>query len=232
MPFLHFETGDPNLVLGLWRLEENEIFFLTQLKLYEHEWQKLGTISHPQKRLEWLSSRLCLKEILKISHRDRIESLNQVSGKPYLSNNSHFISYSHSHKYAAAIASQKGEVGIDLEYLERKRNPKTRRLFMNEAELAYYEANPTQEVFLTIWSAKETLYKIVSQKGVSFKEHMFLQLDDYTFSSKGILPAKVIKDGVEKEYSIHYVCFPDFILTYGLDEVGPMEAESKPKVLV
>ena len=94
MPFLHFDTDNSDLNIGLWRVEETEMFFLTRLKLFEHEWQKLSTISHPQKRLEWLSSRLCLKEILKISNQDQVQSLNKPTGKPYLSSESHAISYS------------------------------------------------------------------------------------------------------------------------------------------
>jgi len=217
MPFLQYNTEKPDVTLGIWRLEEDEMYFHTRLKLYEHEWERLAHIKHPQKRLEWLSSRLCMKEILKISHTDRVESLNAHNGKPYLSNNSNHICYSHSQKYAAAIASPRWEVGIDLEYMMRRRNLNTRRLFMNEYELDFYETIPSSELFLIAWSTKETIYKLYSQKGLSFKDDICLSLDKVSQEPQGIIPCMVKKDGYEKSYWIRYQIFPDFVLTYGVD---------------
>ncbi len=217
MPFLHYDTKTSEVALGIWRLEEDEMFFHTRLKLYEHEWQQLANIKHPQKRLEWLSSRLCMKEILKISHTDRIESLSANNGKPYLSNKSHFICYTHSQKYAAAIASSKWEVGVDLEYMMRRRNLNTRRLFMNEPELEFYEQNASNELFLIIWSTKETIYKIYSQKGLSFKDEIRISMEPFDGSPKGTLTCYVKKEGFCKKYLTHYELFPDFVLTYGYD---------------
>ena len=216
MPFLKYHTECQDVDAGIWRLEEDEMYFHSRLKLYEHEWEKLATIKHPQKRLEWLSSRLCLKELLKIPHTDRIESLNNHNGKPYLSNNSHFICYTHSQRFAAAIASPSQEVGIDLEDLIRKRNPKTRSLFMTERELDMYESNPSNELFLIIWSTKETIYKLYSQKGLSFKKEIHLQIDPPTLGKKGCIPVLVKKNDAVQEYKAFYEVFPEFILTYGL----------------
>lgn len=217
MPFLQFETNNPDIKIGLWRLEESEMFFLTRLKLYEHEWLRLSTLNHPQKRLEWLSSRLCLKEILNISHLERVESLNAQNGKPYLSNHSHKIGYTHSMKYAAAIASPTHDVGIDLEYLHRRRNMQTKTLFMNEAELDTYERMPSMELFLTIWSAKETIYKLYSQRGISFKNDIVLELSSLSMENKGIIKSWVMKEGVYKSYFVHYTLFPEFVMTYACD---------------
>ena len=227
MPFLKYETEFDNVNAGIWRLEEDEMFFHSRLKLYEHEWEKLATIRHPQKRLEWLSSRLCLKELLKISHTDRVESLNNQNGKPYLSDNSHFICYTHSQRYAAAIASPSLEVGIDLEDMIRKRNPKTRNLFMTEQELDIYADNPSNELFLIIWSTKETIYKLYSQKGLSFKEEIHLQLQNPSLNRKGFIPVLVKKDQYVQEYKTYYEVFPEFIITYGMVFTGSENSFSK-----
>jgi phosphopantetheinyl transferase len=216
MPFIPLTSFTPELTIGAWRIEEEELFFLERIKLYENEWVRLAQIEHPQKRLEWLSSRLCLKEILKIANTTRVESLNAQSGKPYLSNHSHYISYSHSHKYATAIASLEGEVGIDLEYRLRKRNLETRFLWMNEQELAFFDKHPSKELFLLLWSAKETLYKIVG-KGFAFKHNLSLQLDGFQLQSNSFLRAYVQKDDFEKEFEVHYQIHSEFILTYTVD---------------
>lgn len=213
MPFISLNSQIPGVSIGLWKIEEDEFFFLERVKLYENEWIRLGEIVHPQKRLEWLSSRLCLKELLKIANTSRVESLNTQSGKPYLSNNAHNISYTHSARYSAAIASKPLEVGIDIEDFSRKRNPRTRFLFMNEPELSFYEQNPDPALFLLIWSAKETLYKIMG-RGFAFKENLFLHLEDFSLNSFGDLPATVAKDDLQQDFTVRYIRSDDYLLTY------------------
>jgi 4'-phosphopantetheinyl transferase len=213
MPFIHLDSKLPDVSLGMWKIEEDEMFFLERVKLYENEWSRLAEIVHPQRRLEWLSSRLCMKELLKIANHERVESLSAANGKPYLSNHDHHISLTHSTQYAAAIASARYEVGVDIEYRARARNPRTRFLFMGDDELAYYEAHDSPELFLLIWSAKETLYKLYGQ-GVAFKHNIALDFSGFSFSSEGSLPATVIKNERAKTYRVHYRLQPDFILTY------------------
>ena len=131
MPFIEIKSHIPDTSLGLWNIEEDEYFFLERVKLYDNEWVQLGKVIHPQKRLEWLSSRLCLKYLLDIKDNTRIESLRKEDGKPYLSNKAFNISYSHSQQYSGAIASSSNEVGIDIEYLKRLRYIRTRFLFLD-----------------------------------------------------------------------------------------------------
>ncbi|MDX1906352.1 MAG: 4'-phosphopantetheinyl transferase superfamily protein [Bacteroidia bacterium] len=213
MPYIPLMSNLPGVSVGTWKIEEDELYFLERVKLYQHEWARLAAIVHPQKRLEWLSSRLCLKELIKISDRVLVESLNTQTGKPYLSDHSHFISYTHSTEYSAAIASQLYEVGIDIEYRHRNRNTRTRFLFMNEQELAWYHAQESKELFLMIWSAKETLYKMHG-RGYTFKHDIALNLENFSLEQNGKFSALVQKDDVSNSYEVSYHLHPDFILTY------------------
>lgn len=224
MGFIPLKSTIPGVSVGAWKIDEPEIFFLERVKLYENEWARLAKISHPQKRLEWLSSRLCMKELLKIADTTRIESLNGTNGKPYLTNTSHNISYTHSTRYSAAIASQQGEVGIDIEYLFNKRNPRTRFLFMNDPELDFYHANEELWIFLLIWSTKETVYKLFGQ-GVAFKHNIFLDMSGFTFENQGIIPVKVQKEDLFREYEIHYAIEEEFLLTYVCDFVPSLKVD-------
>jgi phosphopantetheinyl transferase len=224
MPFISYDSLLPDTAIGLWRIEEPEEFFIERLNLYERELERLNSIKHPQKRLEWLSSRLCLKELLKIDQP--VESLNQWNGKPYLSDNSHQISYTHSENYAAVIASSTGAVAIDIEARAKKRNPETRRLFMNPDEKSLYESNPDLLLFLTLWSAKETLYKIVGQKGISLRKDIALDMHSFGGKNNGILSGTVLKDDLEHVYHVYYEICSDFVLTYsndGLSAIGLWE---------
>ena len=89
---------------------------------------------------------------------------------------------------------------------------------MNEAELAFFEKDPRIDVFLMVWSAKETLYKIHGQ-GIAFKDHMNIDLEYYCSEQNGILPATVHKDGLIHRYEVRYIIYPDFLLTYTHDEL-------------
>ncbi len=212
MPFLPIASHISDIQIGLWRIEEPEEYYMQSLNLYENEQRHLAKIIHPQKRLEWLSSRLCLKTLLNI--RRKVESLNNSQGKPYLSDNSHFISYSHSTHYAAAVASKNGEVAIDIEMFRKRRSPETAKMFMDEYELAAFENSQNMYLFFLIWSAKETLFKVYGKRGIYFRENIHINIEDFTLKQNGKVSGYVQYENYERYYEIVYEIFSDFILTY------------------
>lgn len=215
MPFQSLPTIDPKVFLGMWKVEEDEPWFQERLNIYENEQIILENITHPQKRLEWLSSRLCLKELLKISHK--VESLNEPTGAPYLSDRSFHISYSHSNMYSGAIASQHYPVSIDLEDLSKLRNIRTRFLFMHPEELAYFDASGDLRVFFLIWSAKETLYKMYTKRGLVFKENLLINREQKPIEQSGTVSGLLKTNDREKLYTIYYNFYPGVLLTYTFD---------------
>lgn len=214
MPFEYISSAIPDTNIGLWRIAEEEPYFLSELTLYENEQRRLASILHPKKRLEWLASRLCLKRLIEpLTHV--VESLSRSDGKPYLSTNSHHISYTHSFMLASAIASANHEVAIDIEYRHRKRNKATAYLFLDANELAFFEQYPENDLlFLVLWSAKETIYKAVAEKGTSLRHHIHFDLANFSLTDNGIIPALVHTAAIEQPYEVFYTIFPDFILTY------------------
>jgi len=222
MPFLPIELDHPEISLAMWHVEETEAYFRDRLNIYENEQEILQRISHPQKRLEWLSSRLCLKELLKIRHP--VESLNETTGKPYLSDHSFHISYSHSNLYSGAIASAEQSVSIDLEDLSKKRNPDTSRLFMHPTELEHFRSTGDLRVFFLTWSAKETLYKIYAKKGIAFRDNLLVNPERLPVQPSGTVSGIIKIDEYEKYYTIHYRFFPGVLLTYTFGNGVPVRA--------
>lgn len=220
MPFIPLAGANPGLTLALWHVQETEAYFRDHLNIYENEEAILAKISHPQKRLEWLSSRLCLKELLKIRHK--VESLNENTGKPYLSDHSFHISYSHSNMYSGAIASEEIPVSIDLEDLSKQRNPETARLFMHPTELAHYHETGDLNVFFLIWSAKETLYKMYAKRGIAFKDNLLINPNRLPLKKEGIVPGLLKTNDYTKTYPIHYQFFPGVLLTYTFGDGLPV----------
>ena len=215
MAYIELPDIDGKVFLGMWKVEEDEDFFRSKLNIYENERVILEKITHPQKRLEWLSSRLCLKELLNITHE--VESLNAPSGKPYLSDNSFHISYSHSNMYSGAIASRDYPVSLDIEDLTKQRNPRTCYLFMSPEELAHYHEVGDIRLFFLIWSAKETLYKIYAKRGIVFKENLMVNPERAELKHQGTVNGIIKVDGREKIYTIWYHFFPGVLLTYTYD---------------
>ncbi len=216
MPYLPLVQVHPDIMLGMWKVEETEAWFLSRLNIYENEEQILESISHRVKRLEWLSSRLCLKKLLHISHK--VESLNENTGKPYLSDNSFHISYTHSNLYSGAIASSHTRVGMDLENLGKKRNIETRKMFMNAAEQNLFdEAGRDLNVFFLIWSAKETLYKVHGKRGIAFRDNLEIIPSLQGIEQKGTVRGIIRENGFAKEYEVFFQFFPEILLTFTFD---------------
>ncbi|MFM2377178.1 MAG: hypothetical protein RLZZ165_2275 [Bacteroidota bacterium] len=222
MPFIALPNIDRKVLLGMWKVTETEEYFLSRLSIYENEKAILDRIAHPQRRLEWLSSRLCLKELLQIRHK--VESLNAPTGQPYLSDHSFNISYSHSNRYSGAIASEHIPVSMDLEDLSKRRSLATRFLFMHPSELEYFDGSTDMRAFFLIWSAKETLFKIHANRGVIFKENLLINQEHRPLEQSGIVSGLLKTHEIEKVYTIHYSFFPGVLLTYTFDDRLPSEA--------
>ena len=93
---------------------------------------------------------------------------------------------------------------------------------MNPFELSLFEAKPDFNYFILLWSAKETLYKVFGQKGVSFREHISFDLSDFRLFNRGVLKGRVNTGNECKAYDIYYAFEGDFLLTYTIDCLEPV----------
>ena len=96
---------------GIWKTEESTEELLALLPDPERYEQQLTRFSSPHRKLEWLSVRVLLYQLL--GEEKIIEYA--PSGKPRLADSSYFISISHTRGYVAVILSPRSEVGIDIE---------------------------------------------------------------------------------------------------------------------
>jgi 4'-phosphopantetheinyl transferase EntD len=122
------------------------------------------------RRREWLAVRVLLKQTLGEEKEIRYTAL----GKPYLADNSYFISISHTKGYVAIAVNKEHPVGVDIEY-RSPRVEKIRSRFMSaEEENHLSTTNPSLHLLLH-WSAKETLYKILEDIHVDFQAHLHIE---------------------------------------------------------
>src|SRR5215213_1796475 len=106
MPIFYQQDIDEDTRLGIWKIEEDENFFLKSVVPQRN-------VSHPHKKLQHLAGRYLLKFLFP----DFPLSLILVADtkKPYLENEAYHFSISHCGDFAAALVSKTKRVGIDIE---------------------------------------------------------------------------------------------------------------------
>ncbi len=183
MPLFYQHTINQTTKLGIWKIEEDENFFLQTVPLQQ-------SITHPHKRLQHLAGRYLLQYLFPDFPYEEI--LIADTRKPYLPNEQYHFSISHCGNYAAAIVSSNNRVGIDIE-IPSEKVQRIAHKFIHENEMQWMEKfsvsgfrfpvnNPAEEQLQTenyklqtiLWSSKEAIFKWYSLGGVDFKEHMQL----------------------------------------------------------
>lgn len=169
MPLFYQHTIDASTKLAIWRIEEQESFFLEKVPIKNE-------VSHPYKRLQHLAGRYLLPELFDDFPLHEIEIAD--TRKPFLQDEKYHFSISHCGNYAAAMASAKNRVGVDIEFV-------TPRMY----DIAHKFLNPEEQTFINewkdithlhlqlitiLWSAKESIYKWYGEGQMDFKRHMYL----------------------------------------------------------
>ncbi len=155
---------------------------------------RLRDIKHPQKKREFLASRLALAELsskYRITYQDRI---------PYL-DNGHYISLTHAHNVAAAVLSKEFVVGIDVE-LQREQLFRISDKFLHPEEKMLIRPNRVLEDLHVYWGAKEALFKIWKKGEVDFSHE--LRVDPFLGTNDGQTTGRILKNNQCIECKILY----------------------------
>ncbi len=207
MPLLYQHIIDANTKLGIWKIEEDENFFLRKVPLQQN-------ITHPHKRLQHLAGRYLLQFLFVDFPYEEI--LIADTRKPYLPNEQYHFSISHCGDYAAAIVSSTHRAGIDIE-IPSDKVERIAHKFIHEKEKPFfvsYEPMAMNHELLTIlWSAKESLFKWYSLGGVDFKEHMQLNNNIKKQNGSFLLPF-IFKKNEMIELNIHSKIFNEIVLSW------------------
>lgn len=197
MSLFYQHTINQTTKLGIWKIEEDEKFFLQKVPLQQN-------ITHPHKRLQHLAGRYLLQYLF--PGFPYTEILIADTRKPYLPNEQFHFSISHCGNYAAALVSTTHRVGIDIE-IPTQKIERVAHKFIHESEKHFlstvnknlpsisHQPLPINHQLLTIiWSSKEAIFKWYSASGVNFKEHMQLDNKIQYYDGYLILPFIFKKD--------------------------------------
>lgn len=213
MPIFYQQDIDESTRLAIWKIEEEESFFLQHVPLQRE-------ITHPHKRLQHLAGRYLLQYLFP----DFPISLIKIADtrKPFLEDEAYHFSISHCSDYAAAIVSRTHRVGVDIE-VPTSKVEKIKLKFLHENELKWFGGFDVKDaaglltrehinLLTTLWSAKETVFKWWSFGDVDFSE--MIRIDPFELNHHGVTDAAFIS--VHKTYplKLYYHFFEGLCLTW------------------
>ena len=107
--------------------------------------------------------------------------------------------------------SLRGECGIDLEIVKDK-VVRIKEKFLNPDELQFID--PAEEInqLYACWCAKEAVYKLQGNKGVSFLNDM--RIHPFTYSPQGTMSVDLFKNGQKFTFEVFYEKFQEYMLGY------------------
>lgn len=212
MPLIRkIEKSSPNVNLQLWKIEEPITYFIENIgDLSAEVREEYHTIHHEKRRLEWLSARWLLMNILK-EYNVTIDRLGKDEfGKPYIKDSNLNLSISHAYPYVAVIVDPEESTGIDLEAPKEKIKNISPR-FMHPDELACCSRDIYE---LTLyWCAKETLYKIFGRKRIQFNQQLLIDpiKKDELVDMKGKI---IVGPGDIRSYDLHGHVQEDLVMVH------------------
>ena len=132
-----------------------------------------------------------------------------LDGKPIL--NSEFnISISHSHEIAALVISNNLKFGMDVQFKESK-ILNIQNKFLNEFEKINIGHDPSIDILTMIWTSKESIYKAIGLKGISFSEN--IKIDKVTVKDK--IGKGYYINGAEKvKFDLIFFYLDEYIVCY------------------
>ena len=195
--------------MAVWDISETETELSEMISLSVDDKKFLRETKHESRRLQWIASRVLLKEIcgkndLRISY--------DVFGKPFLENSEIKISISHSHNKIAFIIN-KEETGIDIELIKEKIE-RIQNKFMSAAELKNIKAENKKEMLSIYWCVKESLYKLYGEKELHFKENILI--DDFNYNKEGVISGKIVTEKFNRNFRLSYLKLDDYMLAHVL----------------
>ena len=162
MPFLKEYIINDKTKIKLWKVIIGE---LNSEELNSDEKNLLKLKKNNILREQFLATR----KVLALENSDYKITYNN-NGKPSL-NSKYNISISHSHEMAAIAISDNSKIGLDIQLNENKIF-NIQNKFLNKSEKLNIGDDPTVDILTMVWTSKESIYKAIGLKGISFSENI------------------------------------------------------------
>ncbi|GIZ07295.1 4'-phosphopantetheinyl transferase superfamily protein [Flavobacterium sp. UMI-01] len=212
MPLFKNYFFDSKTQILVWKITEtyDELFNGVVLNMKNRE--RLNGMKSELHQRGFLSVRKLLQEA---GYND-LELYYDEFGKPNLKDGT-FISITHSHEFSAIIISDK-PVGVDIELYREKIIRIADKFISSEAQFLTIDDKEAYIKKLTaIWGAKEAIFKIQNERGISFKKHITV----LPFELQEIkTTANLTFGAVQKQFHVFYESVENFGLVYAFEKEG------------
>ncbi|WP_286967858.1 4'-phosphopantetheinyl transferase family protein [Flavobacterium sp. UBA4854] len=196
MPLFQTIQFNETTKILIWEITESFDELYKRVTLKEKTQRRLDGMKSQMHQRAFLSVRMLIQEM---GFTDKDLHYDEF-GKPYFDCDNH-ISITHSYHFAAIIIS-KEKVGIDME-LQREKIQRIADKF-TDFECSYLKPEFVEEYIkklTVIWGAKEAIFKIRNEKGISFKDH--INVNNFSLRENQT-QASLHFDNLVKDFDVHY----------------------------
>lgn len=194
-------------ILGVWKIEEDLDTLRKSVVLDPPDKKKFRVFASTSRKLEFLSVRALLAELVGIDARIAYNRSN----KPFLKDGSRFISISHSHKLTAILLSRDEKVGIDLEYMSGNIASIAFK-FLNRKEKITSDPDKRKYHLYLHWCAKEALYKICDKEGINFKKN--ITIEPFEVRDSGEIKGSVLTNKINESFDLFYTRYDNYSIVW------------------
>lgn len=192
-----------NTTILVWKITEEFNELLNEVKLNHNSKNRLQNMKSDLHKRGFLS----VRKLLEKAGFSDFDLFYDEYGKPHLLDGT-YISITHSFIFSSIIISNQ-RVGIDIE----KQRDKIKSIANKfcDYEFPFSEENDIIKKLTVIWGAKEAVFKIKNECGISFKNHIkinhFEILDSKTMATLSF-------NSNTDEFKIYFLEIEDYILVY------------------
>ncbi|MFX0556349.1 4'-phosphopantetheinyl transferase family protein [Maribacter sp. CXY002] len=210
MPIYKTIKVNKDTSIAIWKVEETEEFLSKGIDLGPKCQTRYDGMKSETHRRAFLS----IRHLMALFGYVDTDLFYDEAGKPHLKDGN-FISITHSNNFTGIIISKTDEVGIDIE----KQRDKILRIAHKFTPFEEYRTLANTDAIVRkltiVWGAKEALYKIYGQQGVSFLHH--INVMDFSFNNLKTT-AEILYNGDLSNYAIDFLEFEGFTCVYALKE--------------
>lgn len=222
MPLIKKECFSDGTEIGIWEITEDSTVLESMAVLSDEEKALLASFRNETRRTHWLSYRLIIGHLF--GNGKAIVSY-QNNGKPSITNLPGHISVTHSGTFSAVIYNADHRVGIDIEHIKPRIENVAER-FLSEKELEEI-CNPLRlEHLVSLWAAKETLFKLWGKEEVDFIEHLYIE--PFVPSAAHTAIGHIRHQGADQSYTLHFSRVSDYVLAWTIEQTPTIQHIQQP----
>jgi len=201
----HYLTEETEI--GVWRIEEDLPTLLKKVTLESEDEKRFSTFRSTSRKLEFLSVRALLAEMM----GDDARIVYNKNNKPFLKDGSRFISISHSNKLTAILLSTTERVGIDLECMSSNIS-RIAFKFINSKEKVTKDKTLKKMHLFIHWCAKEAIYKICDKEGINIRKD--ITIDPFEVLPSGEIYGRIKNKKMDEEFNLFYAVYDEYAIVW------------------